>query len=74
MGSVMVVDESNHAQPRMIRTAEGVGDKWVVASGLQAGERVIIEGLLKAKPGAPIVPEPYALGEDAAVKPNDNKH
>ena len=74
MGSVMVVDESNHAQPRMIRTAEGVGDKWVVASGLQAGERVIIEGLLKAKPGAPIVPEPYAPGKDAAAKPNDNKH
>ena len=74
MGSVMVIDESNHAQPRMIRTAEGVGDKWVVASGLQAGERVIIEGLLKAKPGALVVPEPYAPGKDATAKPNDNKH
>jgi membrane fusion protein (multidrug efflux system) len=35
------------------------GDKWVVASGLKAGERVIIEGLLKARPGAPVVPAPF---------------
>lgn len=59
MGSVMVVDDSNHAQMKMIQTAEAVGDKWVVSSGLNAGERVIIEGLLKAKPGAQVVPEPF---------------
>ena len=59
MGSVMVVDDQNLAQVRMIRTAEMTGDKWVVASGLKAGERVIIEGLLKARPGAPVVPEPF---------------
>ena len=59
MGSVMVVDDSNHAQMKMIQTAEAVGDKWVVSSGLNAGERVIIEGLLKAKPGKEVVPEPF---------------
>jgi len=59
MGSVMVVDDQNLVQVRMIRTAEMTGDKWVVASGLKAGERVIIEGLLKARPGAPVVPEPF---------------
>ena len=59
MGSVMVVDDQNLAQVRLIRTAEMTGDKWIVSSGLKAGERVIIEGLLKARPGAPVVPEPF---------------
>ncbi|WP_035613017.1 efflux RND transporter periplasmic adaptor subunit [Haloferula sp. BvORR071] len=58
-GSVMVVDDSNHAQMKTIQTAEAVGDKWVVSSGLNPGEKVIIEGLLKAKPGAAVVPEPF---------------
>lgn len=58
-GSVMVIDDSNHAQIRMIETDNAVGDKWVVTSGLKAGEKVIIEGLLKARPGAPVVPEPF---------------
>ncbi len=59
MGSVMIVDDQNLAQVRMIRTAEMAGDKWVVASGLKAGERVIMEGHLKARPGEPVVPEPF---------------
>src|SRR5690606_23722408 len=59
MGSVLVVDENNIAQARLIQTDNAVGDKWVVTSGLKAGERVVIEGLLKARPGAPVVPEPF---------------
>ena len=58
-GTIMVIDDSNHAQPRVVQTGEMTGDKWVVNSGLKAGERVIIEGLLKARPGAPVVPEPF---------------
>jgi len=58
-GSVMVVDDSNHAQFRVIETSDAYQDKWVVTSGLKAGERVIIEGLLKARPGALVAPEPF---------------
>ena len=65
-GSVMVIDDSNHAQMRMIQTDNAVGDKWVVSSGLKAGEKVIIEGLLKARPGAPVVPEPFVPKAEAA--------
>ncbi len=59
MGSVLVIDESDHAQVRLIQTDNAVGDKWIVTSGLKAGERVIIEGHLKAHPGAPVIPEPF---------------
>ncbi len=62
-GSVMVIDEANLAQLRVIQTGEPVGDKWVVTSGLKQGERVIMEGLLKARPGSPVVPEPFVAAE-----------
>jgi membrane fusion protein (multidrug efflux system) len=74
MGTVMVVDDANHAQVRLVQTGEMSGDKWVVSSGLKAGEKVIIEGLLKARPGAPVVPEPYVPetsdGKSAAANKN----
>ena len=72
-GSVMVIDDSNHAQMRMIETDNAVGDKWVVTSGLKAGEKVIIEGLLKARPGAPVVPEPFVPKVDTAEKTAANR-
>jgi membrane fusion protein (multidrug efflux system) len=59
-GSVLVVDESDHAQMRMIQTGEAVGDKWVVTTGLRPGDRVIIEGHLKARPGTPVAAELFA--------------
>ncbi len=68
MGSVLVVDDSNHAQLRMIETDDAVGDKWVVTSGLKAGEKVIVEGQLKARPGAPVAPEPFQPKAEEAVK------
>ncbi|MBK1881704.1 efflux RND transporter periplasmic adaptor subunit [Luteolibacter pohnpeiensis] len=56
--SVMVVNDKNEAQLKMIETADPVGDKWVVTSGLQKGDTVIIEGM-KAFPGTKVVTEPY---------------
>lgn len=58
-GSVLVIDDSNHVQVRMIRTDAAVGNKWVVTEGLKAGERVVMEGHLKARPGAEVKPEPF---------------
>jgi len=68
-GSVMVVDDSNHVQVRMVETGNVVEDRWVVTSGLKAGEKVIIEGHLKARPGAQVVPVAYV---PAAEKPADH--
>ncbi|MES2921731.1 MAG: efflux RND transporter periplasmic adaptor subunit [Verrucomicrobiota bacterium] len=73
-GTLMVIDDANLAQVRTVQTGELSGDKWVVNSGLQAGERVIIEGLLKARPGAPVVPEPFVPKVPAAQTSSTNKH
>jgi membrane fusion protein (multidrug efflux system) len=74
-GSVLIVDDANHAQMRMIETDQTFGDKWVVTSGLKAGERVVIEGHLKAKPGSEVIPEPFEKDKNAgqAVKAESDK-
>ena len=69
-GSILVVDESNNAQLRMVRTGEMVADKWVVTSGLKPGEKVIMEGHLKVRPGGPVVPEPFVPAAEALSNAN----
>lgn len=54
--TVYVVDAKGAAQLRPIRAERTVGDKWLVTAGLRPGERVIVEGLQKVRPGAPVVP------------------
>ncbi|ODU36686.1 MAG: efflux transporter periplasmic adaptor subunit [Thiobacillus sp. SCN 63-374] len=50
----MVVNAENIVEPRTIKAEQSVGDKWVVTEGLTAGDRVIVEGLQKVGPGAPV--------------------
>jgi membrane fusion protein (multidrug efflux system) len=47
----MVVDASGRAQTRVLTTGAAVGDKWLVLQGLNPGDRVIVEGLQRVKPG-----------------------
>ena len=51
---VMTVKADGTVEPRPIATARVVGDKWLVASGLNAGDRVVVDGLQKARPGAKV--------------------
>ena len=73
-GSVMVIDEANIVQPRIIQTGEAIGDKWIVIAGLKEGERVLIEGMPKAKPGSPVSPSPYQPGQSPAAATAPAKH
>lgn len=54
--TVMVVTKDNKAAVRPIQVAQTVGDKWLVTGGLQPGEKVIVEGLQKIRPDAPVKP------------------
>src|SRR5665213_183306 len=42
--TALIVDASGHAQFRQLRTGRAVGDKWLVTSGLNPGDRLIVEG------------------------------
>ncbi|KRA62334.1 hemolysin D [Caulobacter sp. Root655] len=52
--TVMVVGAKGAAEPRVIATSQTIGDKWLVTSGLKPGDQVIVEGLQKVRPGAPV--------------------
>lgn len=51
---VYVVDEKNAAQPRPVEVGEWAGSDWIITGGLKAGERVIIDGVMRIGPGAPV--------------------
>jgi membrane fusion protein, multidrug efflux system len=51
---VYVVDEKSTAQARPVQLGEWVGDDWIVTDGLKPGDKVIVEGLMKLGPGAPV--------------------
>lgn len=52
--TAMVVGEDGTVQPRTVQVSRTIGDQWLVDAGLAAGDRVIIEGLQKVRPGAPV--------------------
>lgn len=55
---VYVVGPDGTAQNRPVQAGEWRGDKWVILDGLQAGEQVIVDNLIKLRPGAPVAPQP----------------
>lgn len=52
--TVMVVGAKSLAEPRPITVRQMVGDAWLVTGGLKPGDQVIVEGLQKVRPGAPV--------------------
>lgn len=52
--AVMIVAPDNTVAAREIKVGELRGDSWIVLAGLQAGDRVIVDGLQKVQPGAPV--------------------
>ncbi len=50
----MVVDSSEKVAPRVLKAERAIGDKWLVGEGLKPGDRVIMEGLMKVRPGMPV--------------------
>ncbi len=53
--TVMVVSpDGKSAQPRILQTDRAIGDKWLVTAGLQPGDKLITEGLVKLRGPGPI--------------------
>jgi membrane fusion protein (multidrug efflux system) len=57
--SVLIVDAGGKVQPRMLEIDRAIGDKWLVLSGLASGDRVIVEGIQKVRPGASVKVVPF---------------
>lgn len=58
--TVLVVGEGNKPGPRKVTIAGAQGAQWIVTAGLQAGEKVVVDGFQKMfVPGAPVNPVPW---------------
>jgi membrane fusion protein (multidrug efflux system) len=65
---VMTVGAEEKVEPRPIKVVRTVGDSWLVSDGLKAGDRVILEGIQKARPGTVVKAVPF--GSAPAAKPS----
>ena len=54
--SVYVVGADDKAEARQIVAGHRIANEWVVDSGLEPGDRVVVEGIGKVKPGSPVKP------------------
>ena len=51
---VYLVNEKNQAEPRPVEAGEWAGQSWIITGGLKPGERVIVDGVMRLGPGAPV--------------------
>lgn len=65
--SVLVVKPDNVVEKRPVELARAIGSQWLVDSGVQAGERVVVDGFQRIKPGDKV--EPVAVQPKAAPTP-----
>lgn len=63
--NVWVIGSTNQVIFRRIKTGDRVGNLWLIESGLKAGERIVVEGIGKVRPGMVVDPTPVAIGDEA---------
>ena len=68
--SVMVVKPDSTVEQRMVKAGERVGNIWIVDSGVKPGEKVIVEGIQKVRPGVKVSATPEKTKEAASPAPN----
>jgi membrane fusion protein (multidrug efflux system) len=57
--SVFVAGAGNKVEVRPVKTEAARDNQWIVSEGLKPGDRVIVEGFQKLRPGAPVKPVPW---------------
>jgi membrane fusion protein, multidrug efflux system len=56
---VLTLDKTDKVEPRSVVVDRAMGNRWLIASGLVAGDRVIVEGTQKARPGLVVKAVPF---------------
>jgi membrane fusion protein (multidrug efflux system) len=68
--TVFVVGDGDKIEARGVKTGARIGDAWLIEKGLEAGERVVVEGLLTVRPGVVVHPVPYREKASGAKSTN----
>ncbi len=66
----LVVDDAGTVQQRILSLDRAIGDKWLVSAGLSSGDRLIIEGMLKVRPGSSVKPVPMDAPQPGSASPS----
>jgi membrane fusion protein (multidrug efflux system) len=68
--SIMVVKPDATVEQRMVKAGERVGNFWLIDSGAQPGEKVIVEGIQKVRPGVKVTATPEKIEQASSPPPN----
>jgi membrane fusion protein (multidrug efflux system) len=60
----LIVDAGGKVEQRQLKVDRAIGDQWLVADGLAAGDRVIVEGIQRVKPGVSVKAVPFAANRE----------
>jgi membrane fusion protein (multidrug efflux system) len=58
--TVWVVEQGDKVAERVVKADRAINGEWLITAGLNAGDRVVLDGLQKVKPGAVVKPVPSA--------------
>ncbi|MGH6752290.1 MAG: efflux RND transporter periplasmic adaptor subunit, partial [Bradyrhizobium sp.] len=68
----VVKSTNNGVAARPVKLDREVKGGWVVKEGLTSGEKIVIDGVMRVRPGAPVKPVPFVIKDDSA-KPEEAK-
>jgi membrane fusion protein (multidrug efflux system) len=68
--AVYVVGQDGKVAAQPVKTGSVQGNQWVITDGLKTGDKVIVEGLQKVKPGAPVKAVPWQQAGGNATPQN----
>jgi RND family efflux transporter MFP subunit len=71
---VAVVDENNKVSIRPVKMGERIGAMWEVTEGLKPGDRVVVQGLQKAREGSTVAVKEWTPPPDALVSKGDQQN
>ena len=67
----LIVDGEGKVQQRMLMIDRAIEDNWLVSSGLASGDRVVVEGMQKIRPGASVKVIPFDAARKAEAVPGN---
>ena len=70
----LIVDAEGNVAQRMLTLDRAIGNKWLVSAGLIPGDRVIVEGMQRVRPGGAVKAIPLDAGWKEAAEPANTAH